>query len=188
MCMMLPAARGRPSSATPILDTALHLLDEGRSVSLDSVAKAAGLTKPGLMYHFPTKAALMGALVDHVVDNLESDLIQRLVGPVETASPAERLRAYVQWALESTHRRSDLVMLADPKLADRLTERWIARFDRWVAIPADAPEQERARYQAARLIADGAWLAATTNAFPLTAEEQPHVLKVALQLLGDPTP
>lgn len=186
--MSSTAVRGRPSSATPILDTALRLLDEGASVSLDSVAKAAGLTKPGLMYHFPTKAALMGALVDHVVDNLESDLIQRLAGPVEQASAAERLRAYVQWALESPHRRSDLVMLADPKLADRLTKRWIARFDKWVAIPASASAQERAQYQAARLVADGAWLAATTNVFPLTADEQPHVLDVALQLLGDPAP
>lgn len=186
--MSANAVRGRPSSATPILDTALRLLDDGASVSLDSVAKAAGLTKPGLMYHFPTKAALMNAIVDHVVDNLESDLVQRLAGPPETASATARLRAYVQWALESQHRRSEMVMLADPKLADRLAERWIARFDKWVAIPTDASEHERARYQAARLIADGAWLAATTRVFPLTAEERPHVLNVALQLLGDPTP
>lgn len=76
--MTVAATRGRPSSATAILDAALSILDDGGTVSIESVAVAAGLTKPGLMYHFRTKAALMDALVDHVVDELESELVERL--------------------------------------------------------------------------------------------------------------
>ncbi|MFB1299166.1 TetR/AcrR family transcriptional regulator [Mycobacterium sp. pW049] len=177
--------RRRPSSAVLILDTARGLLDEGATVSLDSVAQAAGLTKPGLMYHFPTKSALMDALVDHVVDSQERELSTYLGVPVEQASPRQRLGAYVRWALQSQHRRSDLVMLSDPRLADRMLARWTQRFHRWVEVPADAPEADRARLHAARLIADGAWLADSSRTFPLRNDERPQVLSVALELLGD---
>ncbi|OAN37380.1 TetR/AcrR family transcriptional regulator [Mycolicibacterium iranicum] len=177
--------RRRPSSATTILDTARTILDDGATVSLDSVAQAAGLTKPGLMYHFPTKSALMDALVDHVVDSQERELSNYLAVPVELATPRQRLGAYVRWALQSQHRRSDLVMLSDPRLADRMLARWTERFHRWVEVSPDAPAAERARLHAARLLADGAWLADSSRTFPLRKDERPQVLSVALQLLGD---
>lgn len=185
---LVPTAttRGRPSSASTILDTARALLDDGATVSLDSVAHAAGLTKPGLMYHFPTKSALMDALVDHVVDSQERELSTYLDGQdVDQASPLQRLGAYVRWALTSRHRRSDLVMLSDPKLADRMLARWTDRFHRWVQVPADVPVDQQARLHAARLLADGAWLADSSNTFPLAEHERPQVLSVALHLLGE---
>ena len=54
-----------------ILAAAFTQLDAGRAVSLDSVARIVGLTKPGVMYHFPTKEALVLALVDSVLDRWE---------------------------------------------------------------------------------------------------------------------
>lgn len=53
-----------------IIAAAFAQLEEGGSVSLDSVARAVGLTKPGVMYHYPTKEALMLALVDSVLDRV----------------------------------------------------------------------------------------------------------------------
>jgi AcrR family transcriptional regulator len=164
------------------------MLDDGATISLDSVAIAAGLTKPGLMYHFPAKSALMDALVDHVVDSQECELSMFLSVPPEQATPRQRLGAYVRWALQSKHRRSDLVMLSDPKLADRMLARWTERFHRWVQVPADAPPAEQARLHAARLLADGAWLADSSNTFPLADGERPQVLSVALDLLGEGAP
>ena len=46
----------------------MHLARDGRVVSLDSAARAAGVTKPGLMYHFSTKQDLLMAMVDFVID------------------------------------------------------------------------------------------------------------------------
>ena len=185
--MVTSTQRGRPSSAPAILDAALQLLDDGETVSLDSVARAVGLTKPGLMYHFSTKAAMMDALVDHVVDRLETELRTHL--PTEAAAPtaADRLRAYVQWSFHSPHRPSDLVVLTDPKLAARLRQRWITRLHPWVAIPDDTPPAARAALHAARLIADGTWLAAATNIFPLDDNDKPDVQYIALQLLEGTT-
>lgn len=154
-------------------------------MSFDSVAQASGLTKPGLMYHFPTKSALMEALVDHVVDSQERELSRWLDVPLESASPRQRLGAYVRWALRSRHRRSALVMLSDPRLADRMLDRWTQRFQQWVQVPADVPPAEQARLHAARLLADGAWLADSSDTFPLADNERPQVLSVALELLGE---
>lgn len=182
-----PVAK-RLSGAASILETARRLLDKAEAISLDSVAQAVGMTKPGLMYHFPTKAALMDGLVDHVIDSLEQDMLRRLRVPFERASAVERLRAYAEWALESTHRRSDLVMLSDPKLAERLTSRWTDRFSKWIAVPDKASAQRRAQLHAVRLIADGVWLADATATFQLRKDERRNVLKLAVDLLGEESP
>lgn len=103
------------------------------------MADRTGLTKPGLMYHFPTKQALMDGLVDHVARSAEQQLSQRLDIPIEQASARQRLRAYVQWAVEGPHQRSDLVMFGDPRLVDQMTRRWTEHFSRWVQVPTDMP-------------------------------------------------
>ncbi|BBY18690.1 TetR/AcrR family transcriptional regulator [Mycolicibacterium litorale] len=177
-------ARGRPSSVEAIFVAARALLDEGAPISLESVADRTGLTKPGLMYHFPTKQALMDGLVDHVARSAEQQLSQRLDIPIEQASARQRLRAYVQWAVEGPHQRSDLVMFGDPRLVDQMTRRWTEHFSRWVQVPTDMPPAERARLNAARLVADGAWLAQASATFALSDAEQPDVLAVALDLIG----
>lgn len=48
------------------------------SLSLDAVAARAGLSKGGLLYHFPTKARLLEALVEDFVCRFEEDLATRI--------------------------------------------------------------------------------------------------------------
>lgn len=57
---------GRPSSRQLILDAAEALVREQGpgQMSLDAVAAKAGLSKGGLLYHFPSKAKLLEALVE----------------------------------------------------------------------------------------------------------------------------
>ena len=45
-----------------ILDAALDVLCDGRSLTIDAVAQGAKLTKPGVVHHFPTKEALAFAV------------------------------------------------------------------------------------------------------------------------------
>lgn len=154
------------SSREQILDGALAKLRAGESVSLESAAKRAGLTKPGLMYHFPTKEALMLALVDRVLDGWERRLAGFLGGPLEQAAPAARLGAYLEWALAGEADWSDLVMFADPRLCEQLTARWVERMRPWFDVPADLPAAERARLAAVRFLADGVWFADAMSAVP----------------------
>jgi AcrR family transcriptional regulator len=174
----------RPSSRAGILDAAVALVRDGGTVSLESAARAAGLTKPGLMYHFPTKEALMTALVDRVVDGCEQELAGLLPAGATGATARERLTAYLRWALELPHDGSDLVMLSDPRLRDQLIERWSERLRTWVEVPDDLPAPERARLHVVRLAADGCWFADASGYAPLARDERRDVLLVGLGLLG----
>ena len=79
------------------------------------------------MYHFPTKEALMTAVIDHLLDGYERDLAARLA----TTNPnvptiSERLAAYVDWACDGPFDYGDLVMFTDPRLRElRVHEPWL---------------------------------------------------------------
>lgn len=47
------------------------------SMALDAVAARAGVSKGGLLYHFPSKAKLLEALVEEFVREFDRDLVAR---------------------------------------------------------------------------------------------------------------
>lgn len=171
-------------SRSRILDAAAELLRSGRTVSLESAARECGLSKPGLMYHFRTKEALMTGLVDHVVDGWERALVDRLGGPAEDATLTERIRAYVGWALSGEADESHLAMLSDPRLRRPLMARWSERTHAWLGVPEDLDPGERARLHAVRLLADGAWFADAAHCYPVPGRDREHVLRLAEQVLA----
>ena len=174
----------RPSSRDDILGCALDRLRRGGALSLESAARAAGITKPGLMYHFPSKATLMAALVDRLVDDCERELRRRLPAETEAGfSVGDRLTAYVDWVCAGDFDSSDLVMFSDPRLREPLTAQWTERMRPWVEVPADLPEAKRSRLVAARLLADGIWFAQASDALPLDADEVERVRAVAHELI-----
>ena len=173
------------SSRDRILDGALGLLRDGGTLSLESAARRVGLSKPGVMYHFPTKEALMLALVDRVMDGWEEQMARRLSTPAGQASARERLGAYLDWCLSGKVDEADLVMLTDPRLRGTLKERWAARMTPWLELPEDLPAERRGPLLAARLMADGAWFADATDVFALAPDERALVRAVADALLGD---
>jgi AcrR family transcriptional regulator len=175
----------RPSSRAGILEASAALVRDGGTVTLESAARAAGLTKPGLMYHFPTKEALMLGLVDHLVDSYERDLGSRL--PHKTASAGERIGAYVEWAFTADIDTADLIMFTDPRLREHLTARWAERMQIWVGVPDDLPPERRARLLAARLIADGSWFADASGVLPIDDRDREQVWAVARQLIEEPS-
>lgn len=181
----MPRPAHRPSQRTAILDAVLtHLRSEGvPTVSLDSAARAAGVSKAGLMYHFATKEALVAALVDRVVDGHVHELDALLDGAFDDAPTGARLTAYVRWALTTEHDAIELIMLGDPKLWEQMTDRWSERLSPWVDIPADTPQPQRSHLQAARLIADGAWFAGASGFLAVPAADREALLDSALRLL-----
>ncbi|WP_419994304.1 TetR/AcrR family transcriptional regulator [Streptomyces boninensis] len=170
-----------------ILEGALDLLrvEGGGNITLDAAAKQVGVTKPGLMYHFPTKEALMIAVVDHVAARWETLLGERLGQPVETATPQERIRSYVQVALTEHFDRADYAICCDALYRDALTEAWTRRLGPWLDLPADLPAPVHGRLTAARLLADGYWTAAATGVFPVPERDRDLLLAVADELLAD---
>lgn len=84
----------RANSREKILEAAGELAGEigPGHLSLDAVAKRAGVSKGGLLYNFPTKASLMEGLVERYVSDVEQELD-------ETASKAKLLSAYVDLSM-----------------------------------------------------------------------------------------
>lgn len=164
-----------------ILDGAVVVLRRGDALTLDAVAREVGLTKPGVVHHFPTKEALMMSVVNHIVDMWERDLRDRTP---DNASPVDRLRAYVERALMEDFDKSDLSLVADLRLRDKLCEQWAQRLNPWFGMDIDADAGSRASLRAARLLADGAWFNTGLGITTMKEDERPVVRTIALQLIN----
>jgi len=58
--------------------TELAKMEGSAHLSLDAVAARAGISKGGLLYNFPTKSALLKALVQQYIDDFRAALEERL--------------------------------------------------------------------------------------------------------------
>ena len=192
----LPRAAHRPSTREAMLDAAAAHRGADGTLSLDSAARAAGVTKPGLMYHFSTKEQLLTAVLERLTARYEREMAQAVTALVEAAgdTPADRhftdatapqrFLAYVDWACRASLSPADLVIFADPKLRVALTERWREQVDRWLAIPEDATADQRRRLLAVRLMGDGLWFDRASGLLETSAEDAETLRALALELLG----
>lgn len=149
----------RPSSRTRILNAAIQVAQrEGvTSVTLDSVAAEAGLTKGGLMYHFPSRANLLHGIQEHMATTWE-DLIREAAGkPAEEATVEERVAAYVQVAVHSAS-SADLALIIEGARHPNVGIPWADVAARWTPSPEDTGDDPRMHgLFIARLAADGLW-------------------------------
>ena len=157
---------------TRILEAAKALAEshdsvQGVTISLESVAHQAGLTKPGLMYHFPSKQALMVGVVDHAAEHWAHMLAGQAGKPVGELSSFERHRAYVTVATTAEVSRADYWIFSDALYHPTLAEAWSGHLGPWFdTVGLDA--QAVSLLTAARFCADGAWMSEATGVFRST--------------------
>lgn len=121
----------RPSKRDELLAAgAAHVRRAGAAgLTLDAVAAAAEVSKGGLLYHFPTKHALVAALVEDVLDRFETEVDARAA-----ADPRPRAwaHAYVDATFEVSSSQPDVASaLLTADVDAGLLERCAARFDAW---------------------------------------------------------
>jgi AcrR family transcriptional regulator len=75
----------------------LVLRDGITALTLEKAATEAGLSKGGVLYHFPSRNALISAMVRHLVTQLEAGLPERRTG----TGPGSLTRAYIDDCFES---------------------------------------------------------------------------------------
>jgi len=114
-----------------LLDAAARsVVVHGAGVSLDLVAREAGVSKGGLMHHFRSKDELMAALADDLFDQFDR-AVQARIDPEDTA-PGRLLRAYVRATFDDLDRGQDAVepttlmatLSSFPEAARRSQERY----------------------------------------------------------------
>jgi AcrR family transcriptional regulator len=94
-----------------ILQSAIELikLDGIAGFTLEKVAKSAGVSKGGLLYHFPTKEALIEGLMEKTFASFERLYFQYLEG--EPPGNGRQLRAYIRANLDESLVSLDLASM-----------------------------------------------------------------------------
>jgi AcrR family transcriptional regulator len=146
MSMRLPAEQRR----SQLLSVAVEVFGERgfHATSMDEVAEAAGVTKPVLYQHFPSKRALYRELLDDVDAQLVARLVDATAG---AASGRERVQegfaAYFRFVAEN--RAGFRVLFGasvrnDPEfavVAERAIDRIAALIAELIEIEAPAPHR-----------------------------------------------
>lgn len=85
----------RTSKKSQLIQAALEIIDKKSldALTYESLAKASGMSKSGLLYHFPSRTALLLALNEHLASSWRASLFEAAGAPPEELSARERLRA-----------------------------------------------------------------------------------------------
>jgi len=108
------------------------------NLTLDAVAHSAGVSKGGLLYHFPSKDALLAAMLERHLGELDANC-GRMLDELPASDVAAELKAWVLSMLQPDPVRRDMgaaVLAAaanNPALLDGLRERHAARIGQVVA-------------------------------------------------------
>ncbi len=156
-----------------MLDVAAKLCAEVgiANATLEAISQRAGVSKGGLLHHFPTKQALIVALVDKLLDDLSAS-IERYIA--KDPDPAGRFtRAYLLASLEfqkspdAEHWNTLGLMLAtDPEMRAR----WLS----WLSeqISRHGKSEETIECLIVRMAADGVWFSAAVGISSVQRKQQ----------------
>jgi AcrR family transcriptional regulator len=177
-------ATSKPETRRTLLAAATQVVREGgaASLTLEAVARAAGVSKGGLLYHFPTKEALIAAMIADLQARFEAEVATALTHDPEPG-PGRWLRAFVRATFASPPHELDLTasLLAaagtNPDLLAPLRD----AFARWQAL-AEADGLPPAQATLIRLAADGLWFADLLGVAPPDDKLRAELLSTLLQL------
>lgn len=164
--------RSAPATRKRILDAAETLILEGGpgALVLDEVARRAEVSKGGLLYHFPSKRALVDGLLERLIDRFQEQ--QATQAAEEANTPGGWTRAYLDATVardgspadESAHLLASLLVnFGEDKAAlDPLRDafgRWQEEIEKGAADPVGDT--------IVRLAADGLWMTQLLGLKPL---------------------
>jgi AcrR family transcriptional regulator len=149
-----PATRGRRTQRVTgddreraILETAERLLEDRAlaEISVDDLARGAGISRPSFYFYFPSKEAVLLTLLDRLVEEArtqQGDVLERIAD-----DPAARLRE----GLSAFHRvfgahRAVTLAAAEARVSHpAVRDLWSEVMETWVAEATEAIEAERER-------------------------------------------
>jgi AcrR family transcriptional regulator len=182
----------RPSTQETILSAAERVVirDGVVNLTLDGVAKEARLSKGGLLYHFPSKDALITAMVKRYLETVENELEENLAK--ETPGKGAWTRAFLKTHIagaasaKETGNSRELyaamiaAMLTNSELLEPLRQKsieWQEKFDKDATDPASAA--------VARFATRGLWFTEVMGFGTLTPEAKQQVISKILEMVGE---
>lgn len=159
------------SASSIIVQNGIH------SLTLDAVAKRAGVSKGGLLHHFESRQALLDALYMESLSQFKDSI--DACQSEDTRPKGIEVRAYLKVSTkEPVDSGLDLlrvliaVMLTEP--ASR--ERWSREFQRLIT-PESAATEETVLLTICRLAVDGLWISEMLGISPMSASLKAKVLR-----------
>lgn len=157
----------RPSKREELLRHAASIVrrDGAGALTLDAVAVEAGVSKGGVLYHFPTKEQLLAAMVESLIAGFE----RGLGAAVDDDAPGAFARAYLTLtaSVDVDAQRLTAGLLAAVAEAPETLTPLRSRYRAWDARLKD-DGIDAAEATIARLVADGLWLADLLDLAPPT--------------------
>jgi AcrR family transcriptional regulator len=172
--------RGSSRDAILAAAEAVVLRQGAAHLTLDAVAGAAGVSKGGLLYHFPSKEALLQGLIAQRIEQCEED--RRRAQARFPGDQAGLLKAIVEAGLkdDAPSRQINAAALAavanDPRLLRPVKDHNRTLFRELAAFA----NFERASVVV--LAVHGLWIMETLQASPLTPRQRARILKELLRL------
>lgn len=157
------------------------------AVTYESLAEASGMSKSGLIYHFPSRHELMLGVHRYLAETWERELIAAAGGTADEVDAPTRLRAMVL-SLSRSATRADLLLQVDSRTHRDFAEVWRDVDERWLP-PVDGVEgegQDAALTRAAYLVqilADGLWVHDHVHHDALTAAQRRALTAAILELI-----
>ncbi len=157
-------------------------------LTLDAAAHEAGVSKGGVLYHFPTRSALVAAMVERFVVSFDADLARR---GCEGGRPGDFVRAYIDATVSPTLEPGDpreqhlgAALLAGVASDPDLLEPLRARFASWQrSIATDG--LDKALGTIIRLSCDGMWLSDLFGLAPVDARLRASIGRELRRLVDD---
>jgi AcrR family transcriptional regulator len=161
-----------------ILDAANQIvLTRGvEHLTLDATAREAGISKGGLLYHFPSKEALIVGMIQYYLERFNRDF-SAAAGQEPQASPGQWTRAYLETTFADNERNPRMspgllaAIAVDPSLLKPLQDTFV----QWLKLVED-DGIDPVLANIARLVADGLWLVELFGLAPPSAEMKARVL------------
>lgn len=177
-----------------LLDAAERVVVESGAthLTLDAVAKSAGVSKGGLLYHFPSKEALLEGMLARHFQDVDAEVTKRLARRTRktarrAAKPAradvfsERVRVLLEWHPERPAFGVAMVAASadNPEHMAACRKEYRKLLDEFAKLPGGFE-----RTALVLLAVQGLLLAELLHLSPYTAEERSRLVK-ALQRAAD---
>lgn len=166
-----------------ILDAANRIVQNlgAERLTLELTAHEAGISKGGLLYHFPSKQALISGMIRYYLDRFTSDL--SVAANQEGSAPGKWTRAYLTTTYEDKQRVPSMTsgllaaVATDPSLLEPLQ----AGFKSWVAL-LDQDEIDPTVAAIIRLAVDGLWMVELFGLAPPDPAQREKVFTLLLSM------
>ena len=175
---------------TALLDAANHIVQKRgvEHLTLELTAQEAGISKGGLLYHFPSKQALIKGMIQYYLERFTADF-NAVALQEEPAAAGRWTRAYLQTTYEDNQRNPRMssgllaAVATDPALLLPMQQAfaaWVQLLERDGIDPVTA--------QVVRLAVDGLWMVELFGLAPPDPATREQVIRALYTLIARPLP